>query len=87
MADPRTGDEPAHRSRNTGRATLTDSLTPPAWQRSRMCEANSCVEAAFMDGEIAVRDSKDPDGPMLRFTQEEWSAFVAGVRVGDFEFN
>ena len=30
-----------------------------------------------------MRDSKDPDGPVLRFTGAEWTAFVAGVQDGD----
>lgn len=46
----------------------------------------NCVEVAFPNGdEVWVRDSKDPDGAMLRFTRQEWSAFVAGVRHGEFD--
>jgi hypothetical protein len=45
----------------------------------------ACVEVADLDGEYrAVRDSKDPAGPMLRFIPVQWSAFVAGVRDGEF---
>jgi hypothetical protein len=44
------------------------------------------VEAALIGGDIAIRDSKNPDGPVLRFTASEWSAFLAGVRDGDFLF-
>jgi hypothetical protein len=36
--------------------------------------------AGNLPGTIAVRDSKDPDGPMLRFSRADWSAFVAGIR-------
>lgn len=32
-----------------------------------------------------VRDSKDPDGPMLRYSHAEWSAFLAGAKSGDFD--
>ncbi|GLY00209.1 MULTISPECIES: DUF397 domain-containing protein [Actinoplanes] len=40
-----------------------------------------CVEVADLpDGGFAVRDSKDPDGPILFFTPGERAAFVAGVR-------
>jgi hypothetical protein len=42
---------------------------------------------ASVGTEIAVRDSKDPDGPVLRFSRAEWTAFVAGARAGDFEFD
>jgi hypothetical protein len=34
---------------------------------------------------VAVRDSKDPTGPMLLFTPLEWRAFLAGVRDGEFD--
>ncbi|WP_067180158.1 DUF397 domain-containing protein [Microtetraspora niveoalba] len=34
---------------------------------------------------IAVRDSKDPDGPRLFFTPAEWDAFVAGVKAAEFD--
>jgi hypothetical protein len=36
---------------------------------------------------VAVRDSKDPDGPMLHFSQHEWASFLAGVIDGDFAFS
>lgn len=44
-----------------------------------------CVEVAF--GGVAVRDSKDPDGPALRFTCSEWAAFLAGARDGQFDLS
>jgi hypothetical protein len=34
---------------------------------------------------IAVRDSKDPEGPQLFFTPAEWDAFVAGVKADEFD--
>ena len=69
------------------RKTLTEAQLSPVWQRSRLCDTNACVEATIIGDEIAVRDSKDPDGPILRFTKSEWSAFVGGVQGGDFQFN
>lgn len=41
--------------------------------------------SASVDG-ILVRNSTDPDGPVLHFTPQEWTAFVGGVRDGDFDF-
>jgi Domain of unknown function (DUF397) len=58
----------------------------PVWIRSRFCEASACVEAARIGDHIAVRDSKNPDGPILMFDRDEWETFVAGVQVGDFQF-
>ena len=50
------------------------------------CESNSCVEVEGLpEGWVAVRDSKDPDGPVLRFNPAEWLAFLAGVRDGEFD--
>ncbi|NUT37166.1 MAG: DUF397 domain-containing protein [Hamadaea sp.] len=54
------------------------------WRRSQRCDSNSCVEVAFLDDHVLVRDSKDPQGPVLRFTAEEWTAFAAGLQAGDF---
>ncbi|WP_436758135.1 DUF397 domain-containing protein [Streptosporangium sp. V21-05] len=66
---------------------LTQS-TELTWRKSSLSTADSsnCVEVADLPaGGRAVRDSKDPSGPMLRFTSGEWSAFVEGVRGGEFD--
>jgi hypothetical protein len=57
-----------------------------AWVRSGRCESSSCVEAVSVADSVLVRNSTDPSGPVLRFTEEEWIAFVGGVRDGDFDF-
>ncbi len=43
----------------------------------------NCVEVGFVTAEVLMRDSKDPDGPVLHFTTDEWNAFVAGVKAGE----
>lgn len=57
------------------------------WRKSTVSgSAGSCVEVAFPDGDgVWVRNSRDPDGAILRFTRQEWSAFLAGVRLGEFD--
>jgi hypothetical protein len=57
------------------------------WIKSSLSFSNSnCVEVASLpDGEIGVRDSKDPEGPVLRFTSGEWHAFLGGTRNGEFD--
>lgn len=53
---------------------------------SRSGAAGHCVEVAFLaDRTVGVRDSKDPEGPKLNFTRDEWSAFVAGVANSEFD--
>jgi hypothetical protein len=56
------------------------------WVKSSLSFANGdCVQVARLpDGRVGVRDSKDPAGPVLSFTQSEWDAFIGGVRNGDF---
>lgn len=46
---------------------------------------NKCVEVAFDADKVHVRDSKNPDGPVLEFTPQEWDAFIQGVKQGEFD--
>lgn len=55
------------------------------WQKTSKCETAACVEVARSYGAWFVRDGKNPDGPVLQFTQAEWDAFVAGARDGEFD--
>jgi hypothetical protein len=65
---------------------MTD-LSLARWRKSsRSNGAGQCVEVADnLPDVVAVRDSKDPSGPALTFTPTEWTAFVAGVRHGEFD--
>jgi len=57
------------------------------WRKSGASTANGqCAEAGECPhGDWLVRDSKDPDGPVLRFTAAEWDAFRSGVKAGEFD--
>lgn len=63
-------------------------LSGLTWHKSTHSGGNGdCVEVARMDtGEIAVRHSKSPDGPALIYTPSEVSAFLAGVKDGEFDY-
>ncbi|WP_411080865.1 DUF397 domain-containing protein [Streptomyces sp. cmx-18-6] len=63
------------------------SAAGPEWVKSSYSGNNgNCVEvAALADGGRALRDSKDPSGPVLRFTAGKFAAFVAGTRGGEFD--
>ena len=41
-----------------------------------------CVEISPLPNGTAVRDSKDPHGPVLRFSAGEWRAFIRDVKAG-----
>jgi uncharacterized protein DUF397 len=60
----------------------TSACVEVMWMR---CDNGSCVEVAHTTDGWRVRDSKNPDGPWLSFTESEWSAFTAGVRAGHFD--
>jgi Domain of unknown function (DUF397) len=55
------------------------------WRKSSYSGGSGCVEVAVRAGLVGVRHTKDREGPVLRFTPEEWVAFVAGVRNGEFD--
>ena len=62
-----------------------DLLMGAVWQRSSYSgTSGNCVEVALnLPGLVAMRDSKDPDGPKLVVCVSEWRSFVAGVRAGE----
>jgi len=65
-----------------------DRLDAAQWRTSSYSGSNggNCVEVARnLPGLVAVRDSKDRNGPVLAFTPAEWEAFTAGVRDGEFD--
>lgn len=71
---------------------MTDTRIPAArdldasWVKSSYSDAGqACVEIADLDGAVAVRDSKDPDGPALFLPGAAFSSFVTGVRDGSLD--
>ena len=57
------------------------------WLKSRHSNpSGNCVEIACLPGgEIAVRNSRFPGGPVLLYTQAEVAAFLAGAKDGEFD--
>ncbi|MGQ0778075.1 MAG: DUF397 domain-containing protein [Pseudonocardiales bacterium] len=47
-------------------------------------DQGNCVEVAEISGGAAVRDGKDPGGPMLRFSSAQWVSFSDAISRGDF---
>lgn len=63
------------------------ALPEAVWRKSRYSGAvGNCVEfASLSSGEVALRNSRDPDGPALIYTRAEVAAFVAGAKNGEFD--
>jgi hypothetical protein len=56
------------------------------WRKSRRSVGNgACVEVAPASGAVAVRDSTDPVGPMLRYPAQAWQMFINGTKLGDYD--
>lgn len=62
-------------------------LSQAVWQRAEGDTSESAVEVAFVGDLIGMRNSAEPDGPVLVFTQDEWDAFVAGAQDGEFDLD
>lgn len=62
-------------------------LAAVAWRKSRHSVSNgNCVELARLaDGQVAVRNSRDPRGPALIYTRAELEALLLGVKDGEFD--
>lgn len=57
-----------------------------AWITSRTCNNSACVQVAYLPGGmVAVRDSKDTAKAAHIFDGAEWTAFLAGVKAGEFD--
>jgi hypothetical protein len=67
--------------------TAAADLAGVQWQKSRRSNSQgACVELARLaDGGIAVRNSRFPHGPVLRYTKAELRALIEGVKEGDFD--
>ena len=66
--------------------TTGSMLRNLAWRKAKRSVGNgACVELARFGGMVAMRDSKDPDGPVLVYTPAELSAFLHGAKAGEFD--
>ena len=54
------------------------------WKKSSASGGGECVEVRRTDFGVQVRDSKNPAGAVLDFTDAEWLAFLKGVALREF---
>ncbi|MGA8112322.1 MAG: DUF397 domain-containing protein [Actinocatenispora sp.] len=77
-------------SRSSGQSQCVEvaDLTDANWRKSSRSgggAGNNCVEVATVVGSVAVRDSKDPAGPVLAVECGSWTTFLTEIRSGNFE--
>jgi hypothetical protein len=66
---------------------MTD-LRNLSWRKSTYSDSSggACVEVApLAGGQVAVRHSRRPDGAVIVWSPDEWAAFTAGIRAGEFD--
>lgn len=62
---------------------VSPDLTRAIWRTSSRSGGNgACIEVAEAGPVVAVRDSKDRQGPVLVFGRDEWRAFAEAIRAG-----
>ena len=72
-------------SPNAGPGRSPSDLVRANWRTSSRSQTSNCVEVAPLAGEVAMRDSKDRRGPVLRFAGTRWREFVDGAKDGEFD--
>jgi hypothetical protein len=70
-------------------SVTADPLDGAIWRKSSFSGTQgNCVEVATnLPGPVAVRDSKDPTGPTITVTRDEWAGFVRVVKQGGIAVN
>jgi Domain of unknown function (DUF397) len=57
-------------------------LSRAQWKKSSYSgNSGNCVEVADLGGAVAVRDSKDPEGPVLVCSRGEWTNFLTRIKM------
>ncbi|MFE9954339.1 DUF397 domain-containing protein [Micromonospora sp. NPDC005299] len=75
---------------NEIRNSSSEQLTGVAWRKSTRSQTSNCVEVAPLrtgPEAVALRDSKDPRGPVLLFNRAGWLGFITGAKNGQFDLN
>ncbi|MEH0843916.1 DUF397 domain-containing protein [Micromonospora sp. CPCC 205711] len=65
-------------------------LADAPWRKSTRSQTSNCVEVAPLGAgpaAVALRDSKDPSGPVLLFNRAGWLGFIGGAKNGQFDLN
>jgi hypothetical protein len=70
---------------NGGGNVSDPELSRAEWRKSTASASGECAEVAFIAGSVLMRHSQSPSGAVLTFSPAEWTAFLTGVRNGEFD--
>jgi uncharacterized protein YmfQ (DUF2313 family) len=64
--------------------SISEDIPPDLnWRKAKRSISNgACVEVAVAAAAVAIRDSKNPDGEILRYSLNSWRSFIGGARMG-----
>lgn len=63
----------------------SESLADTPWRIAAKSGGGNCVQVTRRDGVIMIADSKNPSGPILSYTIQEFDAFLDGAKKGEFD--
>jgi hypothetical protein len=66
-------------------STYSESQEDLRWITSRACDGGACVGVARQGQFVIIGNTADPGAAVSRFTVQEWNAFLAGAKLGDFD--
>jgi hypothetical protein len=55
------------------------------WSISSTCDGGQCIRVAREGKFVMIGNTNNPEGPVSRFTVDEWRHFLAGAKLGDFD--
>ena len=55
------------------------------WRTALSCESGACAQVAVDDRPILIANSRQPGGPVLEYTPDEWHEFVSEIKKGNFD--
>lgn len=86
MTEQTQSQEVAARKEAEKEALYAMDISGATWVSAGGDPAEGQVELAFLEGgAVAMRNSAEPEGPVLRYTPAEWEAFRLGAIDGEFD--
>jgi predicted secreted Zn-dependent protease len=67
-------------------STISSDAGDLDWRVSGTCEGGACVRVARRGEFVVIGNTNNAEGPVNEFTADEWRHFLAGAKLGDFDW-